>query len=54
MIVIVIVIGIVIVMVMVIIVIIDLSTVAALLLQLVGHVLWCVWPGAVSKRPFGQ
>ena len=38
----------------IIIIIINRSTVAALLLQLVGHVLWCVWPGAVSKRPFGQ
>ena len=37
-----------------IVIIIDLSTVAAVLLQLDGHVIWCVWPGAVSKRPFGQ
>ena len=36
----------------IIVIIIDLSTVAALLLQLVGHVLWRVWPGAVSKRLF--
>ena len=45
---------IIIIVVVVVIIIIDLSTVAALLLHLVGHVLWCVWPGAVSKRRFDQ
>ena len=41
-------------LIIIIIIIINRSNVAALLLQLVGHVLLRVWPGAVSTRPFDQ